>query len=453
MKYGLVVILVAGIVGLTVGEASTCADYFNPLVSSFTASHGCYGLEVDGTAVGFVNSSDVVKTQGPNKGEKCFRFTFVVRDGLGIRRAKVGLWLRDIPSDNARFTRKRKFLDSEPTTVRVDACLDDIQTERDCCSGGGGNLLLVGEAKVRMEDGKVRTASLVGNRSPTPVRLQASDSPPASSTISCPDTSPISACDPSAGEDAEFLTCGLELSCKELGEEPLYVGINRIDIDGGTVQLVASPLRGAQEILPSQLELTVYEGIPTSTEAPMPAEAKTVIRRPASSLLIEDSSSSLFATFSVPELSGLPSSVAFAVEFVNPEVVDIRYSVRASLEIQRNLIQFVSFRSSPALMFAATGPLNVGKSAVSSLYGELPSEGVVGRIGSVICGYCIPAYLGNTLGEWVTLEPNQTQGLNEGQFDFSLARLPNRCIFEAEIEMIGSECGPAGEGLVRRQVR
>mmetsp|Transcript_21246 Transcript_21246/g.30876 ORF Transcript_21246/g.30876 Transcript_21246/m.30876 type:complete len:225 (-) Transcript_21246:300-974(-) len=163
MKYGLVVTLFLGICGLAVGEVATCASFFNPLVSSFKSVPSCYVLRVEGEpagiSAGIVSSSDVVKTQGPNKGETCLRFIFVVRDGLGIRRARVGLWNQEIPLSNARFTRKRKFLDTEPTTVRVDACLDDIQTEADCCTGEQ-TTFLVAEAKVRMENGKVATATL-----------------------------------------------------------------------------------------------------------------------------------------------------------------------------------------------------------------------------------------------------------------------------------------------------
>uniref|UniRef100_A0A7S0BSI0 Secreted protein n=1 Tax=Rhodosorus marinus TaxID=101924 RepID=A0A7S0BSI0_9RHOD len=167
MKYGLVVILLAGTCAWAVGDRTTCADFFNPIVNEFTSLPSCYPLEVEGEPVGIIKNNDVSKRQGPNKGETCVRFTIIVRDGLGIRRAKVGLWFQvlAIPLSNVRFTRKRKFLDTEPTRVRVDVCLDDIPTGSDCCTGE--NIIgLVAEAKVRMENGKVATAGLPSNIQP-----------------------------------------------------------------------------------------------------------------------------------------------------------------------------------------------------------------------------------------------------------------------------------------------
>ncbi|KAJ8908615.1 hypothetical protein NDN08_005320 [Rhodosorus marinus] len=432
MKYGLVVILVAGIFGLAIADVATCASFFNPLVSSLGFSRYCLALEVEGETVGIVSNSDVVKTQGPNMGETCIRFIFIVRAGVGIRRAKLGLWAGDIPNGKARFTRKRKFLDSEPTAVRVDACLDDIRTDRDCCSQQFLAPSLLVEAKVRMEDGKVRTAKLGG-----PATRMAG--------ITCLPTQDFISCTSIDDENGlEFLACGLEGSCSFIGGQPEFAGINRINRDSSTIQVVFSP--AALDLQPEALELTVYEGVPSpSPGSSIPAEARTVIRRQAASVGFSDSFS--IAVFLVPELSTL-NIAAFALERVAPNPVPLRYSVRA-VEQPRQLLEFISFAS--AEVYANSGPLIVGQPATNSYFGPLLDYAVVGRIGSVICGYCLNSSLPPT-GEWRSLQLGQPEGLNEGQFDVELARQPGRCIFDAQIGSFGSVCGPAGEeGILQFQ--
>ncbi|KAJ8905627.1 hypothetical protein NDN08_002133 [Rhodosorus marinus] len=451
MKHGLVVILLAGIFGLTVGDDATCATFFNPLVSYYTISPSCYTLEVEDETVGTVSNSDVVKTQGPNKGETCIRFTFVVRNGLGIRRAKLGLWLRDIPLDQARFTRKRKFLDSEPNTVRVDACLDDIQTEGDCCSEESSTPLLVVEAKVRMEDGKVRTARLVGNDG-APVRQQVSDPPLATSDITCrPQAlSPSLLCDRVSDQDGiPFWACRVALSCLVVGSPPEFGGINRIDKFAGTVQVVIVPAE--TEFEPGAIELTLYEPmIPLRTSGnSIRANANTVVRRPAAS--VQDFGSFSIVTFAVPELAEL-FIVAFTVEFAFTP--PLRYSVRAQ-EKQRDLVEFISFFTGQVV--ANSGPYK-GLQATDSYFGGpleppglLEDVTVVGRIGSVVCGYCFNSNL-PPRGEWEVLQSGQPEGLNEGQFSAELARQPGRCIFDAQIGSFGSVCGPPGAlGILQYQ--
>ncbi|KAJ8908618.1 hypothetical protein NDN08_005323 [Rhodosorus marinus] len=437
MKYGLVLILLAGIFGLTVCEVSTCATSYNPLVSSYTSVSTCYELEVDGGRVGIVTTSTVVKTQGPNEHETCVRFTFVVREGVRIRRAKVGLWLEssNVPLDNTRFTRKRKFLDSEPTTVRIDACLDDVRAVGDCCSGGGSAPFVVVEAKVRMEDGKVRTAALVDNRI-VPLRQQISGPPLATSDIACAERLlPSSPCIAfSAGSSSiRFEACPVQLSCDFVGGKPEFAGVNRIDLDAGIVQVVISPV--AENLASEALELTVYEPSPVpSPGTSIPAYANTVARRPA--VAVEAYESFSIAIFLVPELSDL-DVVAFALELVFTGPIDMRYSVRAFPQ-QRELLEFISFSSSQVI--ANSGPVEPGQLAADSYFGALPAAGVVGRIGSVICGYCEPLR-----GEWEVLQPVQPQGLNDGQFVAALARQLGRCIYDAQIGILESVCGPAGE--------
>ncbi|KAJ8908617.1 hypothetical protein NDN08_005322 [Rhodosorus marinus] len=438
MRCGLVAILLVGIFGLTSGEVSTCARFFNPLVSSFTSITACYELEVDGETVGVVSNSDVVKTQGPNQGETCIRFTFVVRDGLGIRRAKVGLWNGGgFPRDKTRFTRKRKFLESEPTRVRIDACLDDIRSVADCCTGEGSFPFFVAEAKVRMEDGKVRTAILV-DRSVAPVRQQVSDNPLAASEITCEGIPPgKSRCDRISDQnEIIFWLCTVQLSCSTVGDEPQFAGINRINRATKTVQFVVSPV--AWELYPEELELTVYEATPVASRLSIPAQANTVVRRPAESIQHFESFS--IATFAVQELNAL-SVVAFAVEFVVGGPIDVRFSVRAVPQT-RELLEFIGFAD--AQVIADSGPLSLGQLATNSYFGPLPDAAVVGRIGSVICGYCLNPSL-PPRGEWEVLTSGEPEGLNGGQFEAELARQPGRCIFDAQIRDVGSVCGPAGE--------
>ncbi|KAJ8901155.1 hypothetical protein NDN08_007006 [Rhodosorus marinus] len=386
MKYGLVVILLAGIFGLTVADVGTCANFVNPLFSSYTISSSCFPLQVEGETVGSVSNKDVVKTQGPNKGETCTRFTFVVREGLGIRRAKLGLWLGGIPRSNARFTRKRKFLDSEPTTVRVDACLDDIKTDGDCCSEERLIPALVVEAKVRMEDGKVRIAGL---------------SFPIAGDTTCSTAQGSSSCTSIADANGDgFVACTLQASCSSIGEQPEFGGINRINRTGGVVEFVLSP--GFSESNPPDfaLELTLYEKQPEplpsegiAPEAPtvshlseaVPAQSSTVIRRPV--VFIRNFDSFSVAVFNVPELYTLNTPVlAFAVELTDSEFPS-RYSVRVEdVEDKRRLLQFISFASTPVFANSPSGPVPVGQIATNSLFGPLLDYPLVGRIGSVICG-------------------------------------------------------------------
>lgn len=438
MKYGLVVILLAGICGLAVGRINTCAVFFNPFVNSFRSVQSCYPLVVEGLPVGIVTNKDVVKTQGPNKGETCVRFTFVVRNGLGIRRAKVGLWNREIPNTNVRFTRKRKFLDSEPTTVRVDACLDDIPAEDNCCREEQ-TTFLVAEAKVRMENGKVATATLF------PTKFIGDSFPGA---VTCGNDPQQIAC--GHGGDYEngdgFIQCELKVECDNIGGEPAFIGINRIDRAAGNIQVVLSP--PVQGLLPESLQISVYED-PGASAINIAAEARTVIDRPASALETFGENLYTIATFVVPELVVL-NAVAFALTIRTAIPREARYSVRAGVPGELALQQFLRFSSLP--VFANTGPLTIGLIAEDSFFGPIPDNSVVGRIGSVICGFCLPADF-SPRGEWRTLPIPQTQPLNSDQFDAQLARRRGVCIFEGEVFSIGRVCGPEGEQGVSRKIR
>ncbi|KAJ8908604.1 hypothetical protein NDN08_005309 [Rhodosorus marinus] len=435
MKHGLVAILLAGICGLAAGEAATCASLFNPMVSSFRSLPSCYQLVVESEPVGIVTNSDVVKTQGPNKGETCVRFTFVVRNGLGIRRVKVGLWNREIPQTNLRFTRKRKFLDSEPTTVRVDACLDDIQTETDCCTGEETKFL-VAEAKVRMENGKVVTATLS--------RSNVTGVP---ETVTCGNVPPVQACDhiPVFENGDGFLQCEFKFECENIGGEPEFIGVNRIDLSGGSIEVVISPSR---IISPGSLQISVYEDPGTAPGAiAISARALTVFDRPAVAVETFNDNSFAIATFLVSELPLLNAVGVALTTSVGTTPRDARFSVRAEERISLQFIRFASLR-----VIAATGPLFLEAEAEDSKFGPLPDSGIVGRIGSVICGFCRPATF-FPIGEWKTLPVPQTQPLNSGQFQAELFRRPGVCIFDGEPGEIGSVCGPQGEQGVRRKIR
>mmetsp|Transcript_2087 Transcript_2087/g.3104 ORF Transcript_2087/g.3104 Transcript_2087/m.3104 type:complete len:466 (-) Transcript_2087:339-1736(-) len=436
MKYYSVVILLAGVYGLAVGEVATCADFFNPFVSSFRSLPSCHPLVVEGDAVGVVTSSDVVKSQGPNQGETCIRFTFVVRNGLGIRRVKVGLWNREIPLTNARFTRKRKFLDSEPATVRVDACLDDIQTEADCC-GREEPTLLVAEAKVRMEDGEVATATLSGTHTLT-------EDP---ESVDCGSLPPVLFCDPRGDyENGDgFLQCELNVECDNIGGEPEYIGLNRIDPLAGELRVIIAPTVAASSA--GALQVSVYE----STEAgaiSVTASALTVRDRSAISVEVVAGNtlgpgSLSVATFSVPELATMNvAAIAVTTSLVTtPE--EARYSMRLGLPGGLAVLEFISFSLLPVIA-GEVGPVLPGVQAAASGFGPFEETEIVGRIGSVICGYCQPDDF-PPRGEWSSLPIPQTEPLNSDQFAAEEFRLPDTCIFLGAPQKIGAVCGPPGE--------
>mmetsp|Transcript_34609 Transcript_34609/g.136496 ORF Transcript_34609/g.136496 Transcript_34609/m.136496 type:complete len:493 (-) Transcript_34609:352-1830(-) len=474
MKSWGVLILLLGFFRLSYGEVKTCADFFNPLLSAITPEQACFDLDVQGDIVGSVQSSGHVKKQGPNSGELCIRFEFSVRDGLGIKRAKVGVWAQGVPLNKSRFTRKRRFAD-EPNMVRVDVCLDDIVSNRDCCMDTKISPALVLEARVRMEDGIVRTAGLVPFVSVQPTRLQVRKIARQLENGLCSRISQTDrACDSLSSEEGKaFWACKMDVTCDFFGGFPRFVGINRVDMEQGRIQAVAEPVA---DIDPESLELSIYE-IPTAMVTPPPpggaysAEALTVIsRRPATARI--DPGGAMEAEFSVPELIGADGppridtattvGIAIALHVRVKAQTDNRLAVRAVADSGRTfLLDFVSF-GNYAFLATGDGPVENGLVSKDSLFGPLPTSGVVGRIASVICGFCydeeVPVSLRRT--EWILTPgrgpvpdfpsppPLPLPLYNRYQFSSTRARLPGQCLsFLLETPKavrIGARCADVG---------
>ncbi|KAJ8901008.1 hypothetical protein NDN08_004870 [Rhodosorus marinus] len=459
MKNWVVLILLLGVFGLSCGEVATsCATFFNPQLSVYTPEEECFDLEIRGEIVGSVQSSGHVKRQGPNDEELCIRFEFWVRDGLGIKRARVGLWNKEVPLGKNRFTRKRVFA-NDPSMVRVDVCLDDIPSETDCCMNTMFKPILVLEARVRMEDGIVRTAGLVPVR-PTEARLQVPNVARQGGNGVCSHESiSFRACELFLSEGGkDFWACRFNVMCDFIGGFPGFSGINRVDIDEGKIQAVGVPFEEGIDL--NQLELSIYE-IPLSQgrpTAPPPggsfsAEALTVISR--NPVRVLSTTELMIAEFDVPELKnvngGFPMidttfGFAIALQLRQQLLLNDRLAVRDLQPVTPLLLDFISF-SSYTMKADGGGPVPDGSVAADSLFGPPLTNGIFGRIGSVVCGFCNdpetpPASITT---EWSSLTSTPFGSLNEGQFPSVAARAPGICLYSfnnepPELVTIDSPC-------------